>query len=70
MKLRKIPTDDITITSLLLFNSSINRACRGLAEPDIRVSDAVEVRRELDLRIGILCILFILCWNMIATSTI
>jgi len=32
--------------------ASINRACRGLIEPDIKVSDAVEVRRELDLRIG------------------
>ncbi|XP_026878009.1 DNA topoisomerase 3-alpha [Electrophorus electricus] len=32
--------------------NSIRRACESLTEPDINVSDAVEVRQELDLRIG------------------
>ncbi|XP_017309955.1 DNA topoisomerase 3-alpha isoform X1 [Ictalurus punctatus] len=32
--------------------SSIRRACESLTEPDINVSDAVDVRQELDLRIG------------------
>jgi hypothetical protein len=27
-------------------------ACENLAEPDQKVSDAVDVRQELDLRIG------------------
>lgn len=31
---------------------SIRRACESLTEPDINVSDAVDVRQELDLRIG------------------
>eukprot|EP00112_Aurelia_sp_Birch-Aquarium-sp1_P006025 Seg1673.6 transcript_id=Seg1673.6/GoldUCD/mRNA.D3Y31 product="DNA topoisomerase 3-alpha" protein_id=Seg1673.6/GoldUCD/D3Y31 len=33
-------------------HASINRACRNLVEPDLNTSNAVEVRRELDLRIG------------------
>ncbi|XP_059470353.1 DNA topoisomerase 3-alpha [Neocloeon triangulifer] len=33
-------------------NQAINRALNNLVEPDKRVSDAVEVRSELDLRIG------------------
>uniref|UniRef100_A0A8B9KXF4 DNA topoisomerase n=1 Tax=Astyanax mexicanus TaxID=7994 RepID=A0A8B9KXF4_ASTMX len=32
--------------------NSIRRACETLTEPDINVSDAVDVRQELDLRIG------------------
>ncbi|XP_072224949.1 DNA topoisomerase 3-alpha [Leuresthes tenuis] len=32
--------------------SSIRRACETLTEPDANVSDAVDVRQELDLRIG------------------
>uniref|UniRef100_A0AAY4BQY9 DNA topoisomerase n=1 Tax=Denticeps clupeoides TaxID=299321 RepID=A0AAY4BQY9_9TELE len=32
--------------------NSIRRACETLTEPDIHVSDAVDVRQELDLRIG------------------
>ncbi|CAK8696344.1 unnamed protein product [Clavelina lepadiformis] len=31
---------------------SVNNACRNLAQPDRRTSDAVDVRQELDLRIG------------------
>lgn len=31
---------------------AISRACANLVEPDKRMSDAVNVRRELDLRIG------------------
>ena len=31
---------------------SITRACNNLARPDKLVSDAVDVRSELDLRIG------------------
>lgn len=32
--------------------NSIRRACDTLSEPDSKVSDAVDVRQELDLRIG------------------
>lgn len=32
--------------------NSIRRACNTLTEPDSNVSDAVDVRQELDLRIG------------------
>ncbi|XP_038165343.1 DNA topoisomerase 3-alpha [Cyprinodon tularosa] len=32
--------------------NSIRRACETLAEPDANISDAVDVRQELDLRIG------------------
>lgn len=32
--------------------NSIRRACETLVEPDANVSDAVDVRQELDLRIG------------------
>ncbi|TSK31307.1 DNA topoisomerase 3-alpha [Bagarius yarrelli] len=32
--------------------NSIRRACETLTEPDINISDAVDVRQELDLRIG------------------
>lgn len=32
--------------------NSIRRACETLTEPDANVSDAVDVRQELDLRIG------------------
>ncbi|KAK7939409.1 hypothetical protein WMY93_002735 [Mugilogobius chulae] len=32
--------------------NSIRRACETLTEPDVNVSDAVNVRQELDLRIG------------------
>lgn len=32
--------------------NSIRRACETLIEPDANVSDAVDVRQELDLRIG------------------
>ncbi|MBN3312158.1 TOP3A topoisomerase, partial [Atractosteus spatula] len=32
--------------------NSIRRACETLIEPDINISDAVDVRQELDLRIG------------------
>lgn len=32
--------------------NSIRRACETLTEPDSNVSDAVDVRQELDLRIG------------------
>lgn len=32
--------------------NSIRRACETLIEPDTNVSDAVDVRQELDLRIG------------------
>lgn len=32
--------------------NSIRRACETLNEPDVNVSDAVDVRQELDLRIG------------------
>lgn len=31
---------------------SIRRACETLTEPDANISDAVDVRQELDLRIG------------------
>ncbi|XP_016137415.1 DNA topoisomerase 3-alpha-like [Sinocyclocheilus grahami] len=33
-------------------SNSIRRACETLTEPDINISDAVDVRQELDLRIG------------------
>ena len=36
---------------------AIARACINLVPPDKRVSDAVDVRQELDLRIGILVII-------------
>jgi len=32
--------------------NSIRQACENLIEPDAKVSDAVDVRQELDLRIG------------------
>lgn len=32
--------------------NSIRRACETLTEPDRNISDAVDVRQELDLRIG------------------
>lgn len=32
--------------------NSIRRACDTLTEPDSNISDAVDVRQELDLRIG------------------
>ncbi|KAM9745947.1 LOW QUALITY PROTEIN: DNA topoisomerase 3-alpha [Menidia menidia] len=32
--------------------NSIRRACETLTEPDVNISDAVDVRQELDLRIG------------------
>ncbi|KAG5832859.1 hypothetical protein ANANG_G00295660 [Anguilla anguilla] len=32
--------------------NSIRRACESLTQPDVNVSDAVDVRQELDLRIG------------------
>lgn len=32
--------------------NSIRRACESLTEPDANISDAVDVRQELDLRIG------------------
>ncbi|XP_040927756.1 DNA topoisomerase 3-alpha isoform X2 [Betta splendens] len=32
--------------------NSIRRACESLSEPDANISDAVDVRQELDLRIG------------------
>lgn len=32
--------------------NSIRRACETLTEPDCNISDAVDVRQELDLRIG------------------
>uniref|UniRef100_A0A7N6AE04 DNA topoisomerase n=1 Tax=Anabas testudineus TaxID=64144 RepID=A0A7N6AE04_ANATE len=32
--------------------NSIRRACENLVEPDANISDAVDVRQELDLRIG------------------
>lgn len=32
--------------------NSIQRACETLTEPDVNISDAVDVRQELDLRIG------------------
>lgn len=32
--------------------NSIRRACETLTEPDANISDAVDVRQELDLRIG------------------
>ncbi|XP_056143925.1 DNA topoisomerase 3-alpha [Lampris incognitus] len=32
--------------------NSIQRACETLIEPDVNISDAVDVRQELDLRIG------------------
>ncbi|XP_061740244.1 DNA topoisomerase 3-alpha [Nerophis ophidion] len=32
--------------------NSIRRACETLSDPDINISDAVDVRQELDLRIG------------------
>ena len=35
-----------------LFLRAINIACENLGKPDQNLSDAVEVRRELDLRIG------------------
>lgn len=31
---------------------AVQTACENLTEPDSRVSDAVDVRQELDLRIG------------------
>lgn len=31
---------------------AVRAACENLTEPDQRVSDAVDVRQELDLRIG------------------
>lgn len=31
---------------------AVTRAVNNLANPDQRISDAVDVRRELDLRIG------------------
>lgn len=32
--------------------NSIRRSCETLTEPNINISDAVDVRQELDLRIG------------------
>lgn len=37
--------------------NSIRRACETLTEPDSNISDAVDVRQELDLRIGMVAIL-------------
>ena len=36
----------------LLFTSHIQRACETLAPPNKRLSDAVDARSEVDLRIG------------------
>jgi len=36
----------------MYFSRAIARACQNLAPPDKRISDAVDVRQELDLRIG------------------
>lgn len=36
-----------------MFCRAIARACQNLLQPDKRTSDAVDVRMELDLRIGI-----------------
>ena len=43
------------LSGLIVFylSRAIARACRNLAAPDKKVSDAVDVRQELDLRIGI-----------------
>ena len=38
--------------SFVLFYRAIERACRALIAPDKRTNDAVDVRMELDLRIG------------------
>lgn len=40
--------------------NSIRRACQTLTEPNINISDAVDVRQELDLRIGEYVCLFLL----------
>ena len=37
---------------ILPLSRAIARAVRSLEEPNINVSDAVDVRQELDLRIG------------------
>lgn len=37
--------------------NSIRRACETLTEPDANISDAVDVRQELDLRIGMVALL-------------
>ena len=38
--------------SFVLFYRAIERACQALIAPDKRTNDAVDVRMELDLRIG------------------
>lgn len=45
--------NDKTKLSPLDFRRAIARACDNLSPPDKNVSDAVDVRSELDLRIGI-----------------
>ena len=42
----------VLVLLAILFFRSIRSACQNLARPDSRVSDAVDVRKELDLRIG------------------
>ncbi len=42
--------------------SAINRACNNLVDPDQNTSDAVDVRSELDLRIGKWIVRSILCF--------
>ena len=37
---------------IFLLYRAIERACRALIAPDKRTNDAVDVRMELDLRIG------------------
>lgn len=46
---------------------SIKRALQNLCEPDKAISDAVDVRSELDLRIGIrkMCLFFNIIYTMI-----
>lgn len=38
--------------------NSIRRACETLTEPNANISDAVDVRQELDLRIGKVALLY------------
>ena len=46
---------------ILVIYSAVRRAVQNLVEPDQLVSDAVDVRTELDLRIGKRCSSFFLC---------
>ena len=50
-----------------MFYRAVQRACNNLVQPDANISNAVEVRRELDLRI---CILHIYNFVFIIFQTV